>query len=314
VKRSTQLLLMATHVALAAGTYVLSKLATDGFPTSEGLTLARALATSFLLLAFTGSVIPRPDFDGRTWVKLLALGVLLVPVNQYLFLSGLKASVPSHSALLYALTPLGVLLLSSLLERRAPPRRKLFGVLVALAGAIVVLRPWTRDAAAAQLRHGDLLLLLAVGAWVVYTVAMRALCRSHDSRAVTAWSLILGTVAMMPVGGAALKATAWSAIPASAWWALAWMVAITSVTMMLLWGFLLRHLPPVQVAICMNAQPPATALLQTLLSWLGFWTALGLRHVDEPLGVPFFVGMVLVLGGAAMVQRDGARLAAAPPD
>ena len=144
MRRSTQLLLMSTHVALAAGTYVLSKLATDGFPSCEALTLARALGTSYLLLALTGTLIPKPDFDGRTWAALFGLGVLVVPVNQYLFLRGLKDSMPGHSALLYALTPLGVLLLTSLLARRAPPRAKLIGVLIALGGAVAVLRPWAR--------------------------------------------------------------------------------------------------------------------------------------------------------------------------
>jgi drug/metabolite transporter (DMT)-like permease len=309
VKRSTQVALMSAHVAFAAGTYVLSKLATDGFPSSEALTLARALGTAFLLLALTGTAIPKPDFDGRTWGVLFLLGIVCVPVNQYLFLRGLRASVPSHSALLYALTPLGVLLASSLLERRMPPRAVTLGVLVALGGAIVVLKPWARDVATAEIRHGDLLLLLAVVAWVIYTIAIRGLCRRHDPRAVTAWSLILGALAMMPFGGQALKSMAWSTIPVAAWWGLVWLVVITSVTMMLLWSSLLRHLHPVQVAICMNAQPPATALLQTLLSWLGFWSWLGLAHVEEPLGAAFFAGMALVLLGAVIVQRGGAPVA-----
>jgi drug/metabolite transporter (DMT)-like permease len=311
VRRSTQLALMATHVALAAGTYVLSKLATDGFPSAEALTLARALGTAFLLLALTGTVIPKPDFDGRTWGALLALGVLVVPVNQYLFLRGLKDSVPGHSALLYALTPLGVLLLASALERRVPPRAKAIGVTVALAGAVVVLRPWARGEEIARVRHGDLLLLLAVVAWVIYTVAIRGLTRRHDPRAVTAWSLILGAIATIPLGGRALKELPWSSIPASAWWGLAWMIAITSVTMMILWSVLLRHLHPVQVAICMNAQPPATALLQTALA------SAGVLAFQERLGLPFALGMVLVIGGSVLVQRAGrwsAPIAPAAPE
>ena len=299
--RGRLLALMALHVALAAGTSILSKLATDGFPSSEGLTLARALGSAVLLLALTGTVIPKPDFDGPTWLKLFLLGVLLVPVNQYLFLAGLKASVPGHSALLYALTPLGVLLLMSALDRRAPSGRTLLGVSVALSGALVVLAPWPRGAEAASVRHGGHRRLLAVVAWVIYTVSIRGLCRRHEPRTVTAWTLILGAIATMPIGAASLKSTDWSAIPPSAWWGLVWMIVITSVTMMLLWSALLRHLEPVQVAICMNAQPPATALLQVLLG------AAGVVRFSVSLGVPFFAGMALVLLGVAIVQRLGSR-------
>ncbi len=310
MRRSTQFALMAIHVACAAGTYVLSKLAADGFRSPEALTLARALGTTFVLLALTGTLIPRPNFDGPTWAKLLGLGILHVPINQYLFLRGLKASVPSHGALMYALTPLGVLLFTSWLERAMPRRAKLLGVLVALAGAVVVLEPWEGGAEAAKVRGGDLLLLAAVAAWVFCTVATRALSRRHDPRTVTAWTLILGTLATMPIGGLALKQTDFAQVPASAWLGLAYMVVITSVTMNLLWSQLLKHLHPVQVAVCMNAQPPATALLQSLLAiggpaWLG-------ATIAPPLAWPFWVGMALVLLGVIVGQRSG-RIAAAPP-
>jgi drug/metabolite transporter (DMT)-like permease len=311
--RSRQLLLMSLHVSLAAGTYVLAKLAVDGFPSAAALTLARALGTTLLLLLLSGTLIPWPDFDGPTWAKLFGLGVLLVPVNQYLFLRGLEDSVPGHSALLYALTPAGILLLTSVVERRAPSGRKLLGVLVALAGAIVVMRPWEQGDAAKKLRHGDLLLLLAVVAWVFYTVGIRSLCRTHDARSVTAWSLILGTLAAMPIGAREMKLADWSAVARSAWAGYVWLVVVTSVVMMLLWSHLLRHLHAVEVAICMNAQPPATALLQWTLSLAGFWSAFGLKHVDEPLGATFFAGMALVLVGVGLVQQSATRVVPPPP-
>ncbi len=302
MKRSTQLVLMATHVTCAAGTYVMSKLATNGFPSPAALTLARALGATVVLLLLTGTLIPKPDFDGPTWAKLFGLGVLHVPINQYLFLRGLKASVPSHSALLYALTPLGVLLFTSWLERRMPGRRKLLGVVVAFCGAVAVLKPWEGGAEAARVRSGDLLLLYAVVSWVFCTVATRALSRRHDPRTVTAWTLIFGALATMPIGARELKLTDWAAIPGSAWAGLGWMVVITSVTMNLLWSQLLKHLHPVQVAICMNAQPPATVLLQTVLAAIGpAWLCASLA---EPLRWPFFLGMGLVLIGVIVVQRS----------
>ena len=305
MKRTTQFLLMATHVACAAGTYVVSKLAADGFQSPEALTLARALGATLLLLLLTGTMIPKPAFDGATWLKLLGLGVLHVPINQYLFLRGLKSSVPGHGALLYALTPMGVLLFTSWLERRWPARGKLLGIAVALAGAVVVLAPWEKGEAAARVRHGDLLLLIAVVSWVFCTVATRALSRRHDPRTVTAWTLILGALAMMPIGATALKQTDWSAVPTGAWIGLTWMIVITSVVMNLLWSQLLKHLHPLQVAVCMNAQPPATALLQSLLAigapaWLG-------ATAFAPLGWPFWIGLALVLVGVVAVQRTQTR-------
>jgi drug/metabolite transporter (DMT)-like permease len=300
MKRSTSFLLMVLHVACAAGTYVFSKLATDGFPSPAALTLARALLATLLLLALTGTLIPKPDFDGPTWLKLFGLGILQVPINQYLFLRGLKSTAPSHAALLYALTPLIVLLLSAARARQWPPRRMVTGVVVALAGAVVVLRPWERSDAARATRIGDLWILAAVVSWAIYTVAVRDLCLRHDPRVVAGWNLILGSLAMMPFAAAALKEVDVHRVATSAWLGLIWMAAVTSVVMNLLWSQLLRHLQPVQVTICMNAQPPATALLQFALQAQPL--LFGVTFNAEPLGARFFAGMALVLGGVVLVN------------
>jgi drug/metabolite transporter (DMT)-like permease len=133
---------MALHVLFAAGTFVFSKAAALSFADPFILTVCRGLGCAALFLAFTGWKIPLPDFSLKEWARLLVLGILLVPLNQYCFLKGLQMSVPGHSALLYALTPLGVLLLSAGISRKMPSFPKLFGVCLAFSGVIIVLRPW----------------------------------------------------------------------------------------------------------------------------------------------------------------------------
>ena len=98
MRRTSLYALMATHVILAAGTYVFGKAAAVGFPNAETLTLARALGAALLLLLLTGWVIPRPQFTIKEWLRILGFGILLVPLNQYSFLRGLRHTVPSHPA------------------------------------------------------------------------------------------------------------------------------------------------------------------------------------------------------------------------
>jgi drug/metabolite transporter (DMT)-like permease len=104
---------MLLHVLGAAGTFIFSKAAATSFSDPLILTVCRGLGASVIFLLFTGWKIPKPDFTLKEWFLLLGLGVLLVPMNQYCFLRGLELTVPGHSALLYAMTPLGVLLLAS---------------------------------------------------------------------------------------------------------------------------------------------------------------------------------------------------------
>jgi len=291
---------MALHVFCAAGTYVLGRQAARGFPDAAALTLARGVGASALLLALTGSLIPRPRFRPADWLRVAGLGVLLVPLNHYPFLQGLRDTVPGHPAVIYAMTPVGVLLLQSALARQRPAATKALGVVVALAGVLVLLRPWERGPEFAQIRRGDLWILFGLVVWIVITVVSRPLMRAYDPRTVTAWSLLLGTCSMAPMGLPPLLRTDIEAVPADAWTGLGYLCVVTSAVMMLVWNRLLRDLEPVEVAICANAQPAATALL--------VWT-LG---DPQDLGPLYWGGTLLVIAGVVLVQRSP-RVSPRPP-
>ncbi len=299
MRRGLLYLLMGMHVLFAAATYVLGRHAARGFESAAALTLARSLGSSLLLASLLGTLIPRPRFARREWAFVAGLGILLVPLNQYFFLIGLRDTVPGHPAVIYAMTPVGVLLLQSALDRRRPGRAKTLGVLAALAGVLIVLRPWVHGPRFAEIRRGDLWILLGLVIWVVYTVAARPLLRKHDARTVTAWSMILGTLVLLPPAAGPLARTDFPAIPVRAWIGLAWLAAVTSTVMMLLWNRMLRHLEPVEVAICANAQPAATALLAWALAALGVETPA--ETLD--LGPLYWLGTALVILGVTLVQR-----------
>ncbi len=287
---------MALHVLGAAGTFVFTKTAAEAFSDAAALTMARAGGAVVVFLLLTGWALPRPRFSPLEWLEVAALGMLLIWGNQYLFVRGLQQALPSHAALLYALTPLGVLLASCLLERRLPGARRLFGVSLALAGVVVLLRPWETQGEVREHRAGDLWILSAVVGWILYTVLARGLCRRHDPRSVTAWCLILGGLGFLPWGLPALLDFPLQSLSGKAWFGLVWLILVTSVGMMLLWNALLRYLHPVEVAICTNAQPLATALLAASLAAVGFLDS------DQGLGVPFWAGMLLVMSGVVLVQ------------
>ena len=206
-------------------------------------------------------------------------------------------TVPGHSALIYAMTPIGVLLFSSLLVRKLPSFQKLLGVFLAFSGVMLVLRPWASGAQIGDLRTGDLWLIGAVFCWVLYTVLASDICRKKNALAVTAWSLILGVLVMVPMAAGTMRTFDFSGISPAGWFGLGYMIVISSTLMMVLWNILLQHLTPVQVAITANAQPPVTTLLAAATA------AAGLLPGDQDLGIIFFLGMALSLSGVIMIQK-----------
>ncbi|MBN1981473.1 MAG: DMT family transporter [Chitinivibrionales bacterium] len=288
--------LMGLHLCLAAGTYVFSKPAAVEFNNPLFLTTVRSCGALVLLLFMAPLIIPKPMFSLREWCAIIGCGILLVPLNQYTFLIGLQQTAPSHPALLYALTPVFVMLITALREKKSPRLQDISAIMLALGGVVCMLRPWQNNTDVAVLRSGDLWLLAAVLCWALYTSYAKTLFHNRSSITITAWSLIAGALCMIAVGFHSYTGVDFSAISTKGWFGLLWLVTITSVSMMFLWNYLLKRLTALQVSVSTNAQPVATALLCALFYQLGFLTT------QQDFSIYFFVAVVCVCGGVIMLQ------------
>src|SRR5881398_807782 len=158
---------------LSAGTYLFGKRALTEIPALPLGTIRFAgasLLLGMLLLRLKPLGQRLPPRQARRKIVLLAF--VAVPINQGFFLYGLQLSTAAHAALLYTLTPLFVLLLAQALIGESPGWRTAAGTALALGGTIYVLLQRGAGASREPLA-GDLLLLVAVVAWAVYTAEGR---------------------------------------------------------------------------------------------------------------------------------------------
>jgi drug/metabolite transporter (DMT)-like permease len=104
-----------------------------------------------------------------------------------------------------------------------------------------------------------------------------------------AWQVLIG---MLPVVVAALVLPQpdWGAVPAKAWWAMAWMAAAPLSLCYLAWFAALRRLPA-SLATQGSLLAPVTAVIGAAL------------FLGEPLGWREIGALVLVLGGVVLAVR-----------
>jgi len=279
---------VAIHAVTSAFTYLVARQALGDFKPMLllGLRFAVTAAVFLPLLAILGrgSLPPR-----ALWPRLVMLGFLVGPVNQGLFFEGLDRSTPVHAALLYALTPTGVYLVSLWRGRERLQTNAVVGLLAALAGVVVLLLGRGLGAAAGPL-WGDLLILVAVAAWVVFTDQGKVLIPSHGTTRLIAWTMVSGAAWVLP----ALPLTVTREILAKAslvsWACVGYLAVVTSVISYLLWYFALSRLAASKVAVFSNLQPVLTALAAL---WL----------FREPIHWELVVGGALVLLGVRLTQR-----------
>jgi drug/metabolite transporter (DMT)-like permease len=292
------------HTILSAGSYLCGKSALREIPPLP-LGLIRFVGASALLLVLLHRVRPAGQRipPRSAWPRLALLAFVVVPIGQGFFLTGLARSTAAHAALLYALTPLFVLLLAQALLREFPGARTTAGTLIAVAGTVYVLTHRGLDLSRGPLL-GDLLLLIAVIAWALYTAEGRALIGTHGPMAVIAWTLIAGTVMYLPIGIASLAVPGtWELLrhaSAAAWFGVAYLVLVTSVTAYLLWYWALAHLPAARVAVFSNLQPLATAVLAHFF-------------LGEHITPQFVAGALVVITGVILAQLRAPRTAAEVP-
>jgi drug/metabolite transporter (DMT)-like permease len=284
---------LLAHTLVSAGNYLFAKRALMEIPALP-LGLLRFAGAAVLLALLLHRIRPPGQRlpPRREWNKLLFLSFVGVPVNQGFFLYGLQLSTAAHAALLYTLTPLFVLLFAQALIGEFPGWRVAVGTALALGGTIYVL---LRRAAAAsgEPLAGDLLLLVAVCAWAIYTAEGRDVVGRLGAFPTIAWTIIAGTVLYLPLGVGALLAPAYRADIAhasrEAWWGVAYLIVMTSVVAYLLWYWALGHLAAARVAIFTNLQPLTTALMAQLF-------------LGERVTTGFYLAAAVVMAGVLLAQ------------
>ena len=282
---------------LSAGTYLFGKRALTEIPALPLGTIRFAgasLLLGMLLLRLKPLGQRLPPRQARRKIVLLAF--VAVPINQGFFLYGLQLSTAAHAALLYTLTPLFVLLLAQALIGEFPGWRTTVGAALALGGTVYVLLHRGLDLSRGPLA-GDLLLLVAVVAWSIYTAEGRELVAQFGALPTIAWTLIAGTLLFLPLGLGSLLLPVNRADIAhasrEAWWGVAYLIVITSVVAYLIWYWALKHLAAARVAVFTNLQPLATALLAHLF-------------FGEQITLAFLLGACVVIAGVLLAQWKSA--------
>lgn len=273
---------------LASGTFLAAKWALAEFPplTLAFLRFIIASAGLYLIQRFWPG---RRAIDRADWKMFMFLGFLAVIANQAFFLYGLKFTTPTHAALLYGATPVLVFLFAIPLIGEKPTLLKKFGVPVTFIGvAIVIIHAGMEWSFKALL--GDILILLAVVAWALYTVLGKRLVGKYGAIHLTAMSIIIGTMLFSPIGFLTFTRFDTDLITIRGWNSLAYIAIVTSVICYSIWFWALGRLDATKVSVFNNLQPIFTAIMSYFL-------------LGETIGPRLIVGGILVIVGVVLTER-----------
>jgi drug/metabolite transporter (DMT)-like permease len=258
--RLASLLLLTANVVYATS-YVATRLVLDDVPPAT-LAFLRVVLGAAVLVPL-GRREPQPTARGRRfWMGALGFAAAFALSNW-----GIRSSSATNAALLIIVEPLALLTLGPLLLGERLTRREAMGAAAAVAGALVVVFDGIPGVTGRVLPHwrGDLLLILSGLAYASYSLLGRTILTAANATAVTARSIVWGTVVMAPL--AALEWAA-GARPVPTPLAVAgtlYLAVVITAGGYLLWNVGLARMEASRAAAFLTVQPVVGALLGALV-------------------------------------------------
>lgn len=220
-------------------------------------------------------------------VKLLGWGVVGHTLNQVCFLSGLKITTATNSAVIFANMPLVVAVLGIMMGTERPRPRVWAGIVLGVIGVLIVVGAKGFHFSGETL-WGDLLNVGGLLFWAIFTVGVRQTALGYNSAQVTALTHLGGTPGLLAVAAPALATgPALTSLPSVVWIGVLYSSLLSSVVAAVLWTRSLKALGGNRTALY-NCITPVFASLCA-------WALLGERPVPlQALGAALVIAAVLV--------------------
>lgn len=274
---------------IPASTHIVSKnLSSDISPTM--LLLLRAGLASLVFavwMLFNKKKITFPR--GRDFGVFVLLGLLCIPMNQFLYFQAVERTVAPNVALAYALVPAFVLAMETIFLKVKATLLKVLGILIAFGGALLIFIQNGIDLSS-EYFVGNILGLLGSLSWAIYTIIGKKIIPKYGAIFSTGLAVILGYLLYLPIYATVDASLDFSFIDGTSWVQILYLGMFTSVVGYALWYWLLERMDASKLSVFNNLQPVLTAILAFIFLSFNFTT-------------PFVIGALMVMLGVYLTQK-----------
>jgi drug/metabolite transporter (DMT)-like permease len=283
-------LLMLLGTVFWASNIIAGKIVLRSMP-PIALAQVRVTGAAAVFLAIFAAGRRRPLNISTPDLGYLAITALFgITLNQIFFIGGIGRTSAAHAGLIVALGPVMVLILASAMRLEALTALKVVGAVVSLGG-VVVLTAGKPSPASNATPYGDAIMLLGTAVFAYYTILLKKVADRWDAVTLNAVTFVLGATMMLPFSAGPLFKVPWQALPADAWWCIAFIVGCGSVLAYLIYAFALTELTASRVAAFNYLQPVIAA-------------ALGVWLLSEGISGRAIAGGALILLGVYLTERE----------
>lgn len=163
--------------------------------TPEALVFFRLLIASLILAIYIK--FSREKFSSLSWPQwiwtILICSLGIGGFNIIIF-SGLSYTNPTNASIIMSFSPLITSLIVYFMQRRAPPKDKIIGLLVGIIGVFIVITNGNiRTTFSSEINYGDTLIFIGMICWSIYTYCCNSISKWMPTSQFTFLGMISGT-------------------------------------------------------------------------------------------------------------------------
>ncbi len=242
----------------------------------------------FIVLRVGGSVLlfwmvsffgPKEKIAKSDFPRIIAAAFFGVALNMLTFFKGLSYTSPIMGAVLMVTTPMIVLILSAIIMKERMLKRKVFGIILGLAGTVSLILYGKSMINAPNEMLGNLLVFINAVSYGFYLIIVKKLMDKYNAFTFVKWIYSFGFLMVLPFGWGEFEAVNWSLVPTEIYWKIGFVVVFSTFLTYLLNLVSMRELKPTTVAVFIYLQPLfatifAISLGKDELSWVKIGSAI----------------------------------------
>ena len=288
MSKRTWALIAATFVSIIYGlTFTVAKDVMPKYIEPFGFIVIRVFGATvlFWLVSFFG---PKEKIVLADFPRIAAAALFGVALNMLTFFKGLSYTSPIMSSVLMVTTPMIVLVLSAIIMKERMLKRKVFGLILGLAGTILLILWGESLVNAPNAALGNILVFINAISYGFYLIIVKKLMDKYNAFTFVKWIYTFGFIMVLPFGWNEFQAINWTIVPTDIYWKIGFVVVFSTFLTYLLNLISMRELKPTTVAVFIYLQPLfatifAISLGKDELTWIKITSA-----------VLIFVGVYLV--------------------
>lgn len=217
--------------------------------------------------------------DRADYPRLIFSGLSGVAINQMMFFTGLNHTTPVDAAIINSANPIMVLLFAAWMLNERIGTRRLAGILLGAAGALLLIFLGNPLSLKGGHLTGNLFIMVNTASWSFYLVVSKPLMVKYNPFLMMKWMFLIGFIAVFPFSIQQVLKIDLSSFDSYTWFSLLYIIIGTTFMAYFFITYALKRLSSPVVAYYTYLQPVLVAIIGIIVfaekvSWVKIVSAL----------------------------------------